>query len=221
MKNETKMQALAFEGCEVRTVLKNGETWWNGTDVCNILGYERASNAIDYHVEEGDAQKICTPTISGNQDMWYVNESGLYSLILGSKLEGAKRFKRWVTSEVLPAIRKYGFYSSDPKRMERERVKADQKATKALCDEMSKHLKTGDLRMVGRQCMVDEQDVLRVLYGYREDVSVMTGLVGRALDNRIKRSLFYSKAGAERLLRVLQTGDVGIMTNGKSLLTNL
>ena len=89
---------------------EQGEPLFCAKDVCDALGYKKVSNAIAMHVEKGDALKQGTPTTSGVQTMLYVNESGLYALILSSKLEGARRFKHWVTSEVLPSIRKQGGY---------------------------------------------------------------------------------------------------------------
>ena len=89
---------------------EQGEVMFCAKDVAEALGYKRSNDAIRVHVESEDAVKRSTPTSSGNQMMTYVNESGLYSLILSSKLESAKRFKHWVTSEVLPAIRKQGGY---------------------------------------------------------------------------------------------------------------
>ena len=86
------------------------ETLFCAKDVCHALGYKRATNAIAQHVDKKDALKQGTPTTGGNQMMLYVKESGLYALILASKLDSAKRFKRWVTSEVLPSIRKQGGY---------------------------------------------------------------------------------------------------------------
>jgi len=95
----------------IRT-MKNeqGEPLFCAKDVAEALGYKIARKAVQDHVDEGDVLKRNTPTTSGNQMMLYVNESGLYSLILSSKLEGARRFKHWVTSEVLPSIRKQGGY---------------------------------------------------------------------------------------------------------------
>ena len=94
----------------IRTVEINGEPWLVGKDVAAALGYEKPTDAVRKHVDREDrgVSKIETP--SGTQDMTIINESGLYSLILSSKLPGAKKFKRWVTSEVLPAIRKTGGY---------------------------------------------------------------------------------------------------------------
>ena len=95
----------------IRT-MKNeqGEPLFCAKDVAEALGYKIARKAVQDHVDEGDVLKRNTPTTSGNQMMLYVNESGLYALILSSKLEGARRFKHWVTSEVLPSIRKQGGY---------------------------------------------------------------------------------------------------------------
>ena len=89
---------------------EQGEPLFCGKDVCDALGYGNSREAIRKHVNEGDVTKRDTPTTSGIQQMLYINESGLYALILSSKLESAKRFKHWVTSEVLPSIRKQGGY---------------------------------------------------------------------------------------------------------------
>ena len=89
---------------------EQGEALFCAKDVAEALGYRRSNDAVRVHVEPEDAVKCSTPTTSGNQLMTYINESGLYSLILSSKLDSAKRFKHWVTSEVLPSIRKQGGY---------------------------------------------------------------------------------------------------------------
>ena len=95
---------------EVRTVVIDGEPWFCGRDVATALGYAKPQNAIRDNVDKEDALKQGTPTAGGIQDLLYINESGLYSLIFGSKLDSAKKFKRWVTSEVLPQLRKTGGY---------------------------------------------------------------------------------------------------------------
>ena len=89
---------------------KQGNPLFCGKDVAEALGYNNARDAIRKHVDEGDVTKRDTPTTNGIQLMTFINESGLYALILGSKLESARRFKHWVTSEVLPSIRKQGGY---------------------------------------------------------------------------------------------------------------
>ena len=103
-------EIFVFHGQEVRTLTIDNEPWFVGKDVAEILGYSKSRNAIALHVDEEDALKQGIPTSGGIQEMILINESGLYSLILSSKLPQAKEFKRWVTSEVLPQIRQQGAY---------------------------------------------------------------------------------------------------------------
>ncbi len=96
---------------EIRVLFKDNLEWFNTLDLCFILEYKNSRDAVKRHVDEEDVVKHDTLSNGGNQQMLYVNESGLYSLIFGSKLESAKKFKRWITSEVLPSLRKTGSYS--------------------------------------------------------------------------------------------------------------
>ena len=97
---------------EVRTVTIDGEPWFVGSDVALVLGYSNARDAVNRSVDDEDKTVSGIPTPSrGVQKMTVINESGLYSLIMSSKLPSAKEFKRWVTSEVLPTIRRQGSYS--------------------------------------------------------------------------------------------------------------
>lgn len=111
------MELKVFESPEfgaVRTVELDGEPWFVGKDVARALGYKDTVNAMKTHVDEEDKKggwRITTPY--GEQEMTIINESGLYSLVLSSKLPGAKKFKRWVTAEVLPSIRRHGIYAKD------------------------------------------------------------------------------------------------------------
>ena len=103
---------------EIRTVAIDGEPWFVGKDVAEALGYSNASKAASVHVSEEDRVLKTLEADSQNGNVVktqtaLINESGLYALIFGSKLESAKRFKRWVTSEVLPSIRKHGIYVTD------------------------------------------------------------------------------------------------------------
>lgn len=95
---------------EIRTVTINNEPWFVGKDVATALGYEKPTDAVRKKVEECDRGISKMETPSGKQEMIIINESGLYALIFGSKLESAKHFKHWVTAEVLPTIRKTGGY---------------------------------------------------------------------------------------------------------------
>lgn len=106
---------------QVRTIVKNDEVWFVGRDVAEALGYELARKAILDHVEKEDKEILSkNQTFQNgtleipNRGLTIINESGLYSLALSSKLSTAKQFKRWVTSEVLPSIRKHGGYVAKP-----------------------------------------------------------------------------------------------------------
>lgn len=108
----------------VRTVEVNGTPWLVGKDVATALGYKNPQRAIRDHVDAEDKGVSKTATPSGEQEMLIINESGLYSLILSSKMPKAKAFKRWVTSEVLPAIRREGVYKSVKEKQHIEQLEA-------------------------------------------------------------------------------------------------
>lgn len=102
-----------FESQSVRVVAdETGAPWFSAKDVCTVLGFGNARQAIDSHVDAEDVQKLDALTPGGRQRQNHINESGLYALILGSTKPEAKRFKRWVTTDVLPSIRKSGAYVS-------------------------------------------------------------------------------------------------------------
>ena len=112
MANEVQI----FENVEfgkVRTIVKDGEPYFVGKDVAEILGYSNTRDALEKHVDDEDKNTVAIRDgIQGNPNLTIINESGLYSRILSSKLPAAKKFKRWVTSEVLPSIRKTGSYTA-------------------------------------------------------------------------------------------------------------
>lgn len=97
---------------ELRTVEVEGQPWFVGKDVAAALGYSNTRKAVLNHVDLEDKGVTKWDTLGGAQETTIINESGLYSLVLSSKLPSAKRFKRWVTSEVLPSIRKHGLYAT-------------------------------------------------------------------------------------------------------------
>ena len=115
MANEVQI----FENAEfgkVRTIVKDGEPFFIGKDVAEILGYSNTRDALAKHVDDEDKNTVASRDgIQGNPNLTIINESGVYALIFGSKLPKAKQFKRWVTSEVLPSIRKTGSYNTIPK----------------------------------------------------------------------------------------------------------
>lgn len=104
------MQAFNYDGREIRTILIDGQPWFVGKDVAEALGYSNSRDALSRHVDAEDKNTVVIPDGKGNPNQTIINESGLYSLILSSKLPSAKVFKRWVTSEVLPCIHKQGMY---------------------------------------------------------------------------------------------------------------
>lgn len=128
---------------QVRVIERDGEPWFVGREVAEILGYKNVNDALSKHVDSEDKGVAKCDTLGGSQNKTIINESGLYSLILKSKLPQAKEFKRWVTSEVLPAIRKHGGYLTPEKVQEAlmnpdvliqlaTQLKAEQERNKAL-----------------------------------------------------------------------------------------
>ena len=110
MTGEVKVQKFNFEGMDVRTTIVNDEPLFVAKDVAVTLGYKDTAKAVKRHVDNEDKGVYEMPTPGGKQRVTVINESGLYSLILSSKLPTAKKFKRWVTSEVLPSLRNNGVY---------------------------------------------------------------------------------------------------------------
>lgn len=109
---------------QVRTVTIDGEPWLVGKDIATALGYTNTRKALNDHVDDEDKGVTKCDTLGGAQEMTIINESGLYSLVLSSKLPTAKKFKHWITSEVLPAIRKHGAYMT-PEKIEEALLNPD------------------------------------------------------------------------------------------------
>lgn len=114
----TNLSVFNFENSNVRVVIgENGEPLFVAKDVAVALGYAEPTNAVRQHCDEEGAKYPPLQTAGGMQQVRVIDESDVYSLIFGSKLESSKRFKKWVTSEVLPSIRKTGSYSSQQKTL--------------------------------------------------------------------------------------------------------
>lgn len=141
-------QLQIFENPEfgaVRTVEIDGEPWLVGKDVADDLGYQNGSRDINRHVDEEDRKKMMIFDGNQNKETIVINESGLYSLVLSSKLPTARKFKHWVTSEVLPSIRRHGLYAADellnnPDLMIRamEELKAERARANALAEKVER-----------------------------------------------------------------------------------
>lgn len=132
--NELQVFNNAMFG-NVRILLQGDEPWFVAKDVADTLGYQNGSRDVNRHTDEEDRTKTMLFDGNQNKETILINESGLYSLVLSSKLPNAKQFKRWVTSEVLPSLRKYGTYSMDIPRTLPD-------ALKAYADEIEQHNKT-------------------------------------------------------------------------------
>ena len=137
---------------EIRVLEIENGPWFIGRDIATVLGYKNISDALKKHVDEEDKGVAKCDTPGGKQDLAIINESGLYSLILGSKLPNAKKFKRWVTSEVLPSIRKHGAYMTEDTLNKAltspdfliqlaTKLKEEQEKSKQLEDELEKNSK--------------------------------------------------------------------------------
>ena len=137
------VQLFDFKGNQVRILSdEKGEPWFVAKDVCNVLGYANASKAINDHVDPEDKLNNESLSSLGQRGGWLVNESGLYSLVLSSKLPTAKEFRRWVTHEVLPSIRKHGGYMAGQERMTPEQMAlASMRWLQSKVDEQAKQLK--------------------------------------------------------------------------------
>ena len=167
------LQLFNFEGNEVRTLKINDEPYFVGKDAANILGYSNTRKALQDHVDLEDKKDGVTirDSIGRNQKPTVINESGLYSLILSSKMPNAKRFKRWVTSEVLPAIRKTGSYQI-PQTPE-EQLKLTMQVTNRLVGRVDKVEK--DLQHIKDTAEVDEQQRYELLQARKARVMKACG----------------------------------------------
>lgn len=133
--SEFGLEQFGFEGKAVRMVMDGDMPWFSAGDVCKALGHTNTSKALIDHVDEEDRNTLTIRYgIRGNPNKAFVNESGLYALIFGSKKPAAKRFKRWVTSEVLPSIRKSGQYAAPRRTMVEDKTlkRGDFELTPAL-----------------------------------------------------------------------------------------
>lgn len=156
-----------------KTKNDNEEPWFIGKDVATVLGYVNTRDALKSHVDEDDKAEVVIYDGSQNRKMIGINESGLYSLILSSKMENAKRFKKWVTSEVLPSIRKHGAYMTED-TIEKAltspdfliqlatKLKEEQEKSKVLEDKLEKNSKMLNQISVSRNSLL-VREVAKVL----------------------------------------------------------
>lgn len=180
---------------EIRTVTIDNEPWFAGKDVAIALGYTNPQKAVRDHVQEDDRGMNEMDTPSGRQTLTVINESGLYALIFGSKLELAKRFKHWVTSEVLPAIRKNGGYIAG-----QESLSDDELLAKALMVAQNK-IAERDKLIAQKQKRIDEMRP-KEIFADAVTCSNTSILVGD-LAKLLKQNGFH--VGQNRLFEILRS----------------
>ena len=149
----------------IRIIDKNGEPWFIGKDVAEALGYEASRNAITKHVDDEDklTHQISAP--GQNRNMTVINESGLYSLIMSSKLPQAKAFKRWVTSEVLPAIRKHGNYAAPKQENKSKSIDLEIRLNNSKARMASEYRRIAEMTDIKEYKHICQQKAVEVLAG--------------------------------------------------------
>ena len=183
----------------VRNVVIKGEPWFVAKDVCDILKLTNSRKATAGLDDEEKGVTI-SDTPGGQQSLTIINESGLYSLIMQSRKPQAKAFKKWVTSEVLPSIRKYGYYISPTAPISRkERNAIERSYLKAL----NKYITEEDIYKVSKKERCSDSHVRSVLNGFQRDNDVMRVLQARALANKNQWEDAYSPAKMDEVLSQL------------------
>lgn len=178
---------------EVRTVMIDGEPWFCGNDISKALGYAKPKGAVQNHVDPDDKQVAPVQGPLGTMDMMVVSESGMYSLIFGSKLESAKKFKRWVTAEVLPQLRKTGSYGTAPQlpMTTREQIQLLAKGNEELNQRMDTITERMDRIELDLPILPIEADRITTAVK-KKGVAVLGGKQSSAYKNRALRQKLYN-----------------------------
>lgn len=199
-------QAFVFNASnqQVRTVMIENEPYFVAKDVCVILGISNHNDAVG-RLDDDEKRGSVMPTPSGTQQMVVVNESGLYHLIFQSRKPEAKAFRKWVTAEVLPTLRRTGHYEVKPKPKTVRYPKRDRSIAVDVLELLwliSESLLQGDQKEIALELGVNRQTVGRVLSGECRNSRVLGALYRRALANR-KNSVLYTspRAMARQLLK--------------------
>ena len=215
---------------EVRTLVINDEPWFVGKDVAEILGYKKPLNALTTHVDKDDSLKQgLTDSLGRTQETIIINESGLYSLILSSKLPAAKKFKRWVTSEVLPAIRKTGGYIADQENMSDSELMAKAlevaHKTLALRNKRIEELDKENKMMKPKVVFADAVEV--------SDTSILVGELAKLISQKKNKKIgqnklfewlrehdYLMKKGSWKNMPTQRSVDMGIIEIKERTITN-
>ncbi len=185
----------------VRSVVIDKEPWFVAKDLCGVLGIQNSRDTLAKILDDDEKGVATIYTPGDRQEVATVNESGLYSLIMRSRKPNAKAFKKWVTSEVLPSIRKYGYYI-DPRAQltakERSAIRRDFYA------ELGKYVTDEDIHKCALKLRKNELDVTRVLRGAQTSNTIMADLQERAVANREKWFDAYSDDKIQEVLSKLK-----------------
>lgn len=185
---------------EIRAIQIDGEPWLVGKDVASILGYSQTAKAVREHVDEEDKGVSILDTPGGKQNLTIINESGLYSLILASKLPTAKKFKHWVTSVVLPSIRKHGAYMTDAKA---KAIITDKSSLADLLQQAADQLKAKDIQIQEMKPKVGYYDQVidkNGLTNFR-DTAKMLGWKPKAFNQLLEDHGYIYRTGSKKTIK--------------------
>jgi prophage antirepressor-like protein len=187
-----------------------GEPWFVGKDVCEALDFSQYRDAVARLDEEDKRVSVLVDTPGGKQEMTAINESGLYCLIFQSRKPAAKKFKRWVTCEVLPSLRKYGRYVLAGSVAEsREEIKLEKRERMEMLGEIGYHLTETDKNMISRKLYVDRWKVSDVLSGRCEDVTILIECIERATKNANAKRKLRNGEVRKQIIAILRGVNVG------------
>lgn len=177
---------------EIRTVDIDNEPWFVGKDVASILGYKDTVNALKAHVDDEDKRGWQITTPSGTQQMTIINESGLYALVLSSKLPTARAFKRWITHDVIPSIRKHGAYMT-PEKLQEAILNPDMMIQ--LCQQLKNEQEKNTVLRAKNSALVVENQIMAPKADYFDELvdrNLLTNFTEAAKQLNIKRRTFIS-----------------------------
>jgi prophage antirepressor-like protein len=186
---------------EIQTLSIKGEPWFLAKDVCEVLSYEGAPEVILRKLDEDEKLMRKIYASGQTRHTWFVNESGLYNLIFRSSKPEAKQFRKWVTSEVLPAIRKFGFYIHPSARLNAVQTR---RLNKLMRESISRYLTAEDKAKVAKRMGVGAYYLNSVLSGSSEDEKIMLELQNRALVNFEKWEDPYSPVRMQDVINKLK-----------------
>nr|DAR91683.1 MAG TPA: repressor domain protein [Caudoviricetes sp.] len=213
-KNESRAQALSGQAKvftfnasnqNIRVQMKDGEPWFVAKDVCDALEIENNRNATA-RLDDDEKGVSIVRTSSGDQQMTIVNESGLYNLIFQSRKPEAKAFRKWVTSEVLPTLRKTGRYELKPQGRGIRRMSRGEGVNAELLDLLwliGESLDYGDQQAIALELGVSRVAVNRTLNGYNRSSRILMALYRKAKENRERKQLYHQPGAMAAALRGL------------------